>query len=137
MSRAIYFTIDSALIVLPPDIPPPSSNVLFDTLLVDLPSEFIYSNNKKFVSVNNARCINIESNAYDVFGASCCSNIIQDNPYGDFFLTFCNDNRPFIKKLQIYDSKTKFNIWFKDAKGKVIDLDPRKHRIVMELYLEF
>jgi hypothetical protein len=103
-----------------------------------MPSEFIYSNNPKFVSVNNVRCINVETEQpFDVFAASCCSNLIQDNPYGDFFLSFCNENRHFTKRIQIYDSKTKFNVWFKDAKAKIIDLDPRKNRIVIELLLEF
>jgi hypothetical protein len=159
--RTIYFTIDSSTIKIPESLPSrtttttpePSGHclcccsrstfsitapILFDTIQIDLSSEFIYSNNKKFISVNNVRCMNVETaQPFDVFGASCCSNIIQDNPYGDFFLSFCDESKNFIKRIQIYDSKTKFNIWFKDAKAKIIDLDPRKNRIVLELFLEF
>jgi hypothetical protein len=160
--RTIYFTVDSSSIQVPESTSstPPSSDssssssggclccckrstysltapILSDTIQIDLPSEFIFSNHQKFISVNNVRCINVENEPFNVFGASCCSNLIQDNPYGDYFLSFCDDTKPFIKRIPIYDAKTKFNIWFKDAKAKIIDLDPRKNRIVMELLLEF
>jgi hypothetical protein len=131
MARHIYFTIDTSLVASPKE-------ESFNALTVDLPAEFVYSNNKKFVSVNSARCFNVENDvAYDVIGAACCSNIIQDNPYGDYFLTFCNYQSNLGKKIQIYDAKTKFNVWFKDGKGKILDLHPKKHRVVVELLLEF
>jgi hypothetical protein len=73
----------------------------------------------------------------DVFAGTCYSNLVQDNPYDDDFLVFTDEHKLLDKKLIIYDAKTKFNIWFKSAYGQVIDLDPTKTRIIVELILEF
>jgi hypothetical protein len=165
LKNSIYFTIDSMMIKVPegmggapPEPPEPGEEddcckcccgvrsisktstdpVLFDTLQIDLPIAFVSSNNEKYITVNNARALNVETDhPYDIFAAACYSNLIQDNPYGDYFLTFCDEKKPFLKRIPIYDARTRFNIWFKGAKGHIIDLDPRKTRIVIELLLDF
>jgi hypothetical protein len=109
---------------------------MYDTLIIDFPSEFVNSVHEKVVIVESIRCIDL-TNEKDYFAASACSDIIQDNHYADYFLAFCDKQLEFKKYLSIYDAKTKFSIWFRDMNRQLIDLDPSLTRVVIELKLEF
>jgi hypothetical protein len=112
-----------------------SSTILYDTLTIDFPIDFIQTSNPKFVSVKNAKY-------YDYLNSeappqiSVCSDIIQSEKYSDSFLCFCNEAQRY-KSLQIYDTRANFYLWLKNEKGEIIDLDPVKGRIFVELLLEF
>jgi hypothetical protein len=110
--------------------------VRYDTLLIDFPGEFINSINEKTITLENIRCLDLQ-NEKDYFGASAYSDLIQDNHYADFFFSFTDTPILIPRTLTIYDAKTKFSIWFRDAHRELIDLDPEQTRVVIELLLEF
>jgi hypothetical protein len=112
-----------------------ASPILYDTLTIDFPIDFIQTSNPRFISIKNAKYYSY-INDNEPAEVSVCSDIIQNEKYSDSFLCFCNENHQY-KILQIYDARANFYLWLKNNRGEIMDLDPAKGRIFLELLLEF
>jgi hypothetical protein len=109
--------------------------VKYDSLTIDFPIDFIQTNKPRYIQIKNAKYYSYE-NTSEPPQVSVCSDIIQNEKYSDSFLCFCNEAHQY-KVLRMYDARTSFYLWLKDAAGKIMDLDPAKGRIFIELLLEF
>jgi hypothetical protein len=109
--------------------------ILYDTIRIEFPNDFIQSINNKFINVITAKYYNYQKGAISDM-ASISSDVCQDTNYDDSFLCLCGESE-YNKRLQIYDARTQFTLWVKNVYGNIIDLDPAKTRIFVELLLEY
>jgi hypothetical protein len=115
----------------------------FDTLEIDFPVEFQSSPSAKFVKVKLVDVIqyDLDDTGKPVAllnnGVIVCSDIIQTNPYGDYLLTVANHKYATWNEVQIFDTLLTFHLWVKDAFGKIIDLHPKKTRLIIQMELIF
>jgi hypothetical protein len=112
-----------------------TSNIMYDSLSIEFPVDFIQTNKPRYIAIKNAKYYSyLDHN--EPAQVSVCSDIIQNEKYSDSFLCFCNDTEQY-KVLRMYDARPSFYLWLKNNMGKVMDLDPAKGRIFIELLLEF
>ena len=80
------------------------------------PADFISSRNKKYIVVQDCKCIIDGSMPSDV---ELHADFIKRDAYCDHFVMFCNDTALKKYKKYEYDSHdTTFKIWFTDLDGK-------------------
>ena len=65
------------------------------------------------------------------------SDLVQFRPSADSYVMSTNVMYNWEKKFHIPTNKSTFDIWFRNLTGKLIDLDPAKTRIIIELLLTF
>ena len=65
------------------------------------------------------------------------SDLIQFRPSADSYVMSTNVMYNWEKKFYLPTNKSSFDIWFRDMFGRVIELDPSKTRIIIELLLTF
>ena len=69
--------------------------------------------------------------------ASFHTDLIRNNESADNYLCATNIAYPVPKRYVCSDNKEKFSAWFRDMKGKILDLDTSKRRIIIECVLYF
>jgi hypothetical protein len=106
-------------------------------MMIDFPVEFTQSIRPKFIKVHYGKYFDYRAD-HELYprGVSISSDIVQDERYDDGFFCVCNE-KTLDKVLQVYDARAKFFLWVKDVYGQIVDLDPTKSRIVVELLLEY
>lgn len=65
------------------------------------------------------------------------SDLVQFRPSADSYVMSTNVMYNWQKKFTLPDAKSSFDIWFRDLNGFIIDMDPMKTRIIIELLLTF
>jgi hypothetical protein len=122
----------------------------FNTLVIDFPSDFLASQNRKFIEIMSAICIQypveIVDNKYVRIegqenkidrGLVICSDLIQDNPYGDSLLTLANEDYNIGKKIEVLQIIPQFFIWVKNQDGDIINLHPFMTRLILQFELTY
>ena len=115
------------------------STVLYDTIFIDLPMYFCQSNNaNKSLSITIARLFDISdtSNPREII-SSMHSNIVRINESADNYCCSCNMIYPIPKDYPMPDNKSRFEVWFRDIYGNLIDLDTKKIRCIIEMTLHY
>ena len=111
-------------------------SVKYDTIYIDLPKYFTSTPNpKKEVVILLVRLFDMET--MNEITASLHTNLIRNSESADNYLCATNIAYPVPKKYVCSDNKEKFECWFRDLKGHIIDLDPSKRRVVIECVLRF
>ena len=65
------------------------------------------------------------------------SDLVQFRPSADSYVMSTNVMYNWEKRFYLPNNKASFDIWFRDMFGRVIELDPAKTRIIIELLLTF
>ena len=65
------------------------------------------------------------------------SDLVQFRPSADSYVMSTNVMYNWEKKFHIPTNKSTFDIWFRDMFGRIIEVDPAKTRIIIELLLTF
>ena len=97
------------------------SNRVDDNNVIDLPNDFTYSKNEKFISVLKVRLIN-NNGQLDV-GSVLCGDFADDSSYSfglfDDFIICSNEIN--VKDIHIHNiNLRRLNFYFKDYKGEKI-----------------
>lgn len=112
------------------------NSLLYDTIFIDVPEYFIQSRNpNKTISILQARFFDLTTGNPIV--ASMHSDLVQINASADNYCCSTNMLYPVPITLVLPTNKSKFECWFRDYKGKLIDLDPTKVRLILECILEY
>ena len=110
------------------------NHVKFDTIYIQFPKYFVQSSNtKKYVSILLVRLFDIVNKCE--ITASMHTNLIRTNESADNYCCACNIAYPVPKNYICSDNKDKFETWFRDINGDLIDLDPTKTRAIIECVL--
>ena len=115
------------------------SHILYDTIFIDLPMYFAQSKNpNKSLSITLARIFDLTdtSNPREIV-ASMHSNIVRINQSADSYCCSCNMIYPIAKEYPMPDNKTRFEVWFRDIFGELIDLNTKKVRCIIEMTLHY
>ena len=114
-----------------------STPVQYDTLHIKLPEVFTNSGNAfKTVQIYVVHLYDLE-NRCEIPYASMYSDMIQVNKSADNYCCACNVYHSTPKDYIIADSKAVFEVWFRDIAGTIIDLNPKKTRVIFEMLLTF
>ena len=113
-----------------------AASVLYDTLYISLPSFFTTCpNSKKCVSIIIARLFDL-AECKEIIG-SIHSSLVQFDASANNYCCSSNILYPQPKRFNIADNTAIFEVWCRDLNGSIIDLDPAKTRLILELLLEF
>ena len=108
----------------------------YNAIQIRLPEYFSSSrNSNKCVNVLMARLYDIE-NMKQIEG-SMHSDLVMRDACADFYCCSTNNLYPIPMKFVISDNKSMFNVWFKDISGSIVDLDPAKVRVIIEMILSY
>ena len=113
-----------------------AASVLYDTLYISLPSFFTTApNSKKSVGIIIARLFDL-AECKEIVG-SIHSTLVQFDASANNYC--CSSNLLYSepKRFTIADNTSIFEVWCRDLNGSIIDLDPAKTRLILELVLEF
>ena len=111
-------------------------SVMYDTLYISLPSFFTTCpNSKKCVSIIIARLFDITEQR-ELTG-SIHSTLVQFDASANYYCCSANLLYPQPKRYNIADNTAIFEVWCRDLNGSIIDLNPNKTRLILELVLEF
>ena len=113
-----------------------AASVLYDTLYISLPSFFTSCpNSKKTVGIIIARLFDL-AECKEIVG-SIHSTLVQFDASANNYC--CSSNLLYSepKRFTIADNTAIFEVWCRDLNGSIIDLDPAKTRLILELVLEF
>lgn len=114
-----------------------NSETQYDTLYITLPEVFTNSGNThKTVQIYVVHLYDLETRC-EIPYASMYSDLIQVNKSADNYCCACNIYHSTPKDFIIADSKSVFEVWFRDIGGEIIDLNPTKTRIIFEMLLTF
>ena len=112
------------------------NHLLYDTIFVQLPIYFVQSPNLgKTVSVLQARLFDVVSET-EIIG-SLHSTLVQIDSSCDNYVCSTNKLYPIPPKFTISSRQMRFECWCRDMKNSLVDLDPKKARLTLELLLEF
>ena len=78
-----------------------------------------------------------EQDPYKLLDCTCHSDLVQVNTSADSCLGMTNVMYSFPKKYVIGNSVQSFNMWFRDMSGKIVDVDPYKTHLIVELILRW
>ena len=78
-----------------------------------------------------------EQDPYKTLECTCHSDLVQVNTSADYCLGATNVMYSFPKKYIIGNSVQYFNMWFRDMSGKIVDIDPFKTHLIVELILRW
>ena len=78
-----------------------------------------------------------EQDPYTQLMCTCHSDLVQVNTSADCCLGCTNMMYSFPKKYVIGNSVGSFNMWFRDMSGKIVDVDPFKTHLIVELILRW
>ena len=74
---------------------------------------------------------------WNTLASTLHSDLVQFRPSADSYVMSTNIMYNWQKKFIIPDSRASFDIWFRDLNGFIIEMDPVKTRIIIELLLTF
>ena len=112
------------------------NHLLYDTIYIDLPQYFVQSNTfQKKVSILHVRLFDMDSES-EITG-SLHSDLVQVNASDDNYCCSTNKLYPIPPTFIIGNRKAKFECWCRDIKSDLIDLSPKKTRLIIEFLLEF
>ena len=77
------------------------------------------------------------NNEWNALASTLHSDLVQFRPSADSYVMSTNIMYNWQKKFIIPDSRASFDIWFRDLNGFIIEMDPVKTRIIIELLLTF
>ena len=152
MSQRVFYTIDSLASTQQPLIcecmrsegarctcPPGEchcNHLLYDTIYIELPQYFVVSPfADKSVSILTARLFDLTTES-EITG-SLHSDLVQVNASDDNYCCSVNKLYPIPPTFILAGRKSRFECWCRGIKGDLIELDPQKTRLVIELLLEF
>ena len=111
-------------------------SVLYDTIYITFPKYFVQApNTKKYVEILLVRLFDLQT--LEEIKASFHTNLIRNNESADNYMCATNVAYPVPKKYVCSDNKEKFECWFRDIRGNIIDLDPSKRRVIIECVLHY
>ena len=88
-----------------------------DKLENKFPPEFVASRNKRYIVVQDCKCL-VKGHA--ISDIELHADFIKRNAYCDHFVMFCNDNcLPKYKKYEYTASDVGFKVWFTDTEGNL------------------
>ena len=106
----------------------------------DYPTEFINSQNKKYVHVLNAQLYVEDIDNPNIFErpnyAFLHASFVQDMPYCDSMVVMCNDESGDRKKYQQFSKDRTFRVWLTDYAMNPLNFQDNVHLIV-SLMLEY
>lgn len=113
-----------------------AASVMYDTLYISLPQFFTSSpNSKKTVGIIIARLFDL-AECKEIVG-SIHSTLVQFDASANNYCCATNLIYPQPKRFNIADNSSIFEVWCRDLNGNIIDLDPARTRLILELLLEF
>ena len=132
-----------------------SSDVTYDTLVFELPDYFTQSTNPNksvefqyvhFLEYKYEQVYNETTGTYtteytgeyDMLPATMHSTLVQYRPSADCYVCATNVMYTWIKKFIIPSNMFSFEMWFRNIRtGEVLDVNPTKHRVLIELLLTY
>ena len=120
------------------EVPCHCNHLRYDTVYITLPTYFTQSRNaNKRIHIQQVKLFDITSDEPTEINASMHSDIVQINASADNYCCFCNALYPIPPTFTLSDNKSKFECWFRDLKGNLVDIDPTKVRLILETVLEY
>ena len=114
------------------------NHLRFDTVFISLPAYFTQSRNaNKRLFILQVKLFDITSDVPTEITASMHSDIVQINASADNYCCSCNMLYPLPPSFTLADNKSRFECWFRNIRGELIDIDPLKVRLVIETVLEY
>ena len=117
------------------EVPDDSANPVFNTIYITLPEYFYHSKNPKSISIQYVKVYDLMNNKEIV--SSMYSNLNQLNISANYYICSCNTVYAKDKKYNIMDSTQKFEVWLKHMNGSLVNINPRKSRVIIEMLLEY
>ena len=78
-----------------------------------------------------------EQDPYVQLPCTCHSDLVQVNASADCCIGCSNLMYSFPKKYVIGNAVQSFNMWFRDMSGKIVDIDPYKTHLIVEVILRW
>ena len=78
-----------------------------------------------------------EQDPYVMLPCTCHSDLVQVNASADCCIGCSNLMYSFPKKYVIGNAVQSFNMWFRDMSGKIVDIDPYKTHLIVEVILRW
>jgi hypothetical protein len=105
-----------------------------NTLETKFPIDFICSRNRKWIVLQNCRCVykNLYNNDYLTADVRVHCDFIERNHYLDSFACFTNTQLTKYKKWEIASPRQTFKVWFTDMDGNPIKVKTKAEEEVEE-----
>ena len=108
----------------------------YNTITIQLPQYFTNAlNPNKTVQVLMVRLY--DPSTSERIEGSAHSDIVMTSASADYYVCATNLAYPIPKTYVIPTNKPTFNVWFKRVDGSIVDLEPSKTRVIIELLLTF
>ena len=136
MPQTVYFTVDTFTSELEREATNSEGEGAYNAITFKLPEYFTNARNpNKTVQVLLVRLYDLATQAK--IEGSVHSNLVMSQQSADYYICATNLAYPNPKTYTISDNKAMFDVWFKRVNGSIVDLDPTKTRVIIELLLTF